>query len=79
MTRLLTTAALFATLLAVPALAQTAPPKMHHRAHHHHHYHHASTQGSGSSMAGHRHHFADSDHSADRLNREELRSLGNGS
>ena len=77
MTRLLTTAALFTALLAMPALAQTATPKMHHRAHHHHHA--ASTQGSGSSMAGHRHHFVAGDHSADRLNREEMQNLAKGS
>jgi Ni/Co efflux regulator RcnB len=77
MTRLLTTAALFTAFLAMPALAQTAAPKMHHRAHHHHH--HASTQGSGSSMAGRHHHFLTGDHSADRLNREELQNLAKGS
>jgi hypothetical protein len=80
MTRLLATTALLGVLLGAPAWAQTTPPKMHHHHHHARHavHHAASTAGSGSSAVGRHDRYVAGDHSANKLNQQQLQKIQNG-
>jgi hypothetical protein len=77
MTRLLATIALFATLLAAPAWAQTMTPNSPHPATHAVHRS-SSADASRATVARHRHHFVAGDDSAETLNRQVLQNLQKG-